>query len=119
MELKVAAEPVAPLTCDQAIDKYFPAGVKQQAINIRQAENGLGTADRISGINRHADGTTSRDYGCMQINDYWHFGTKGWTNFNDIYNAEFNVQYALKIYQGWGNTWCAWTTANKLGYCKK
>jgi hypothetical protein len=28
----------------------------------------------------------------LQINDYWHFSTKGWTNFNDIYDPTFNAR---------------------------
>jgi len=119
VELPPAVETVVPLGCDEAIRKIFPANVATQALQIRQKENGLGTPDRKSGVNRHADGKTSIDHGCLQINDYWHFGSKGWTHFPDIYDAEFNATIAYQIYKDWGNSWCAWTTAKSLGYCTK
>ena len=54
---------------------------------------------RISGTNY--DG--SRDFGCMMVNNKAHFGYDGWTNFDDIFNSEFNVSYAYRIFQRSGN----------------
>jgi hypothetical protein len=68
-------------------------------------ENGKELPGRVSAAN--ADPWHSHDHGCLQVNDHWHFGTKGWTNFDDIYDPSFNVQYALKIFKGRGN-WGGW-----------
>lgn len=76
------------------------------AIKTLTLENGAELPGRISAVN--ADGHNSRDHGCMQVNDYWHYGSKGWNNFNDIYDPVFNVKYALGIYQAAGNTFKPW-----------
>jgi hypothetical protein len=66
-------------------------------------ENGSKLPTRVSALNY--DGST--DNGCMQINDKAHFGTNGWLRYEDIYNADFNVQYALGIFLTRGN-FSAW-----------
>lgn len=83
------------MTCREAIAKTWPAPLQAGAIQILIHENGSERADRVSKPNY--DG--SLDMGCMQVNDKAHFGTKGWTNKEDILNAEFNTAYAYKIFQ--------------------
>lgn len=109
----VAAEvAAAPLTCRDAIQRYWPVSVQQQAFHILDAENGTEAPNR-TGYN--TNGTT--DNGCMQINTV-HLGEYGWSNanFGDIDTAAFNVQVALQIYNQQG--WCPWSTAYPLGYCQ-
>lgn len=67
------------------------------------SENGREDPTRQSA--RNFDG--SYDWGCFQVNDKAHFGTKGWTVFADIKDPVKNAQIALKIYRGRGN-WSAW-----------
>lgn len=99
----VALTPVT--TCRDAINAIWPIDTRDMAIKTLTLENGAELPGRISAVNN--DGQDSRDHGCMQINDYWHYKTKGWNNFNDIYDPVYNVKYALQIYQA-GNTFKPW-----------
>lgn len=72
-------------------------------------ENGTEDPNRIG---HNKDLMKSSDNGCLQINDYWHFGHNGWTRFNDIYNPTFNAALAYKIYQGRG--WRSWYAAKGI-----
>lgn len=92
--------------CREAIVKIFPQNLHQEAFKVLELENGKEDPRRV-GVNK--DKERSRDHGCMQINDYWHLdrpGT-GWTRLTDIYEPDFNVQQAKRIYERRGDTWQA------------
>lgn len=94
-------------TCREAIDQTWPLalrdGAKLVLVHENRAENPLAEG----AIN--SDGVNSQDFGCFQINNYWHaqfFRESDWRD--PVANAE----YAYKIFQGRqqseGNGWRAW-----------
>lgn len=111
-EVKTVAEttqstPVAPVTCEQGIRQVWPAYLQEGAIIVSQHENRRQDPAAIGAINPDSHG--SRDYGCFQINDYWHpayFAEGDWKD------PVWAAKYALKIYEGRqrteGNGWRAW-----------
>jgi hypothetical protein len=83
-------------TCQEAIDKIWPVATRAQAYVVFKRESGL----RANAINVNVGG--SIDYGCAQLNTI-HLGTNGWTTYQQAYNPEFNINYALRMFnrQGW------------------
>ena len=100
--------PVAsPVTCEQAIRQVWPAHLQDGAIIVSQHENRRQDPAAVGAVN--PDSVGSRDYGCFQINDYWHpayFAEGDWKD------PVWAAKYALKIYEGRqrtdGNGWTAW-----------
>lgn len=101
--------PEGETRCRDAIRKVFPAELHEEAFITLHSENGKETPGRV-GVN--SDKVKSKDHGCMQINDHWHYGRPGsvWKSgqFNSIYDAEYNVRVALNIYNRNGKTWAPW-----------
>lgn len=82
------------------------------ALAIMKAESGCNPNADNTGLNY--DG--SYDLGLMQVNSIHGY------NDNDLFNPEFNVQVAYKIYQNrmsWDSCgWNAWSTYNNGSYLK-
>lgn len=111
-----APPPTTGVSCRQAIDMTWPEGLRAAAKIVLHAENGLETANRLGGLN--SDG--SRDYGCMQINNFAHPGFFAANNWADpVANTRYAYQH---IYVGRGNfhAWyavCPLSGANPYGIC--
>lgn len=97
------SEPVR--TCREAIARTWPVALRDGAYTVLENENRQEDPSAVSGVN--SDG--SRDYGCFQVNSYWHasfFASKTWSNPLD------NAQYAYSIYEERkaldGIGWTAW-----------
>lgn len=96
-------EPPQPSgTCRDAIAREWPANLQQGAITVMTHENRSENPLAVGAVNN--DGHGSRDYGCFQINDYWHAGFFANNDWRDPYA---NARYAYQIYKGRGN-WTAW-----------
>lgn len=105
-----APAPVAapqPETCRSAIAKVWPAHLQAGAITVMTHENRREDPSAKGAVN--ADAFGSQDFGCFQINDYWHpaYFTDG-----DWQDPMWAAQYALRIYEGRkardGIGWTAW-----------
>ena len=97
----------APETCRSAIAKVWPAHLQAGAITVMTNENQREDPSAKGAVNPDAQG--SQDFGCFQINNYWHpdyFTGGDWTD------PVWAAQYALGIYQGRlardGIGWTAW-----------
>lgn len=97
----------APETCRSAIAKVWPAHLQAGTITVMINENAPEDPSAKGAVNKDAQG--SQDFGCFQINNYWHpaYFTDG-----DWSDPVWAAQYALKIYEGRqaseGNGWRAW-----------
>lgn len=106
-QVKQQSTPVASVTCEQAIRQVWPTHLQDGAITVSLHENRRQDPAAVGAIN--PDSVRSRDYGCFQINDYWHpaYFTDG-----DWKDPVWAAQYALRIYQDRqatnGNGWTAW-----------
>lgn len=89
-------------TCRQAIAQTWPAHLQSGAITVMTHENRSENPAAVGAIN--PDEHRSQDFGCFQINNYWH---KGFFANNDWRDPVANARYAYTIYQGRGN-WTAW-----------
>jgi len=87
---------------------------------VLSKENGTRDPRRV-GQNR--DKYKSRDHGCIQINDHFHYNHPGdlWnqkTGFEKIYDPVFNLEVAYDIYTKRqkleGNGWRAWYGAKGI-----
>jgi len=94
-----------PLTCREAIDQVWPTALREGAKLVLVNENRSENVAAEGAVN--TDG--SKDWGCFQINNYWHpayFAEGDWKD------PVWAAQYALKIYEGRqrseGNGWRAW-----------
>jgi hypothetical protein len=56
-------------------------------------ENGTVAPNRIG---RNTDGST--DNGCLQINDYWHFGRKGWKTLTTFTTPPSTLASPMRSY---------------------
>lgn len=99
------AEPPRPITCREAIDQVWPTALREGAKIVLVHENRSENIAAEGAVN----GDGSKDWGCFQINDYWHaayFAEGSWSD------PVWAAQYALKIYEGRqaseGNGWRAW-----------
>lgn len=97
----------SPETCRSAIAKVWPAHLQSGAITVMTHENRQEDPSAKGAVN--ADAHSSQDFGCFQINDYWHpayFAEGDWSD------PVWAAQYALKIYEGRlardGVGWTAW-----------
>lgn len=95
----------SPLTCREAIDQVWPTALREGAKLVLVNENRSENIAAEGAVN----GDGSKDWGCFQINDYWHpayFAEGDWKD------PVWAAQYALKIYEGRqqseGNGWRAW-----------
>ena len=88
-------------SCRQAIAHTWPAHLQEGAIIVMMKESG-DRPNAIGAVNKDAHG--SQDFGCFQINNYWH---KAFFANNDWSDPVANAKYAYSIYQGRGN-WTAW-----------
>lgn len=102
----VAPAPAAE-TCRSAIAKVWPAHLQAGAITVMTNENGAEDPSAKGAVNPDAQG--SQDFGCFQINNYWH---PGYFSGGDWTDPVWAAQYALTIYQGRlardGVGWTAW-----------
>lgn len=96
-----------PLTCREAIDQVWPTALRDGAKIVLEHENRSEDPHAVGGVN--PDEYQSRDYGCFQINDYWH---PAYFSGGDWQDPKWAAEYALQIYQGRqaseGNGWRAW-----------
>ncbi len=97
--------PVMPAitACRAAIKAVWPQDLQWGAQIVLERENRSENPKAKS--KKNADG--SYDYGCMQVNDKAHFGSKGWTTLEQIFDPVFNARIGLAIYQERGN-WSPW-----------
>lgn len=79
---------------------------------MSRESHGNPRAKHINSDHAYPDGHSSTDYGCLQLNDYWHFGSNGWSTVGQAYDPAFNVRYALGIYRAQG--WSAWYGAKGI-----
>lgn len=89
-------------SCRAAIAQTWPAHLQSGAITVMTHENRAENPAAVGAVN--SDGVGSQDFGCFQINNYWH---KGFFASNDWRDPVANARYAYSIYQGRGN-WSAW-----------
>lgn len=109
-EQVAAPQPVAPskpTTCREAIAAVIPAHLQSGFITVMTHENRSELVDAEGAIN--PDAHSSKDWGCFQINDYWH---PDYFSGGDWRDPVWAAQYALKIYEGRkakdGIGWTAW-----------
>lgn len=101
------SKPTEVPTCESAIRQVWPKHLQEGAILVSINENRMQDPTAVGAVND--DGLGSRDYGCFQINDYWHpsYFTDG-----DWQDPVWAAKYALHIYEGrqstTGNGWTAW-----------
>lgn len=91
-------------SCVAAIEQTWPEHLQSGAKTVLDNENGQHDPNAISAVNHHPDGSTSRDFGCFQINDKSH---AGFFASNDWSDPVANARYAHSIYEGRGD-WTAW-----------
>jgi len=89
-------------SCRDAIAQTWPAHLQAGAITVMTHENRSENPAAVGAVNN--DGVGSQDFGCFQINNYWH---KAFFASNDWRDPVANARYAYTIYQGRGN-WSAW-----------
>lgn len=89
-------------SCRAAIAQTWPAHLQSGAITVMTHENRSENPAAVGAIN--PDEHRSQDFGCFQINNYWH---KAFFANNDWRDPVANARYAYSIYQGRGN-WTAW-----------
>lgn len=89
-------------SCRDAIAQTWPSHLQSGAITVMTHENRSENPAAIGAVNN--DGHGSQDFGCFQINNYWH---KNFFASNDWRDPVANARYAYSIYQGRGN-WSAW-----------
>lgn len=89
-------------SCRAAIAQTWPAHLQSGAITVMTHENRAEDPNAAGAINN--DEHRSQDFGCFQINNYWH---KQFFANNDWRDPVANARYAYSIYQGRGN-WTAW-----------
>ncbi len=105
--LSAPAPAPEPETCRSAIAKVWPAHLQAGAITVMTHENRREDPSAKGAVNPDAQG--SQDFGCFQINNYWHpaYFTDG-----DWSDPVWAAKYALTIYQGRlvkdGVGWTAW-----------
>lgn len=90
------------ISCREAIARTWPSQLQQGAQTVLVNENRSEDPNAVGKVN--SDEVGSQDFGCFQINNYWHkdfFATADWRD------PVANAAYAYKIYQGRGN-WTAW-----------
>ena len=101
------APPAQPETCRSAIAKVWPAHLQAGAITVMTHENRREDPSAKGAVNADAQG--SQDFGCFQINNYWH---PAYFTGGDWSDPLWAAQYALTIYEGrqaaTGNGWRAW-----------
>lgn len=98
------------ISCREAIAQTWPSQLHSGAQIVLVNENRAEDPQAVGKVN--SDGVGSRDYGCFQINDYWHkdfFATKDWRD------PVANAAYAYQIYLGRANSakwnyngWTSW-----------
>lgn len=101
----VSVQPAATSSggsCRAAIAQTWPAHLQSGAITVMTHENRSEDPNAAGKINN--DEHRSQDFGCFQINNYWH---KAFFANNDWRDPVANARYAYSIYQGRGN-WTAW-----------
>lgn len=96
------AAPSGGGSCRDAIRQTWPAHLQEGAIIVMTHENRSENPAAVGAVNN--DGHGSQDFGCFQINNYWH---KGFFASNDWRDPVANARYAYTIYQGRGN-FTAW-----------
>lgn len=89
-------------SCRDAIAQTWPAELQSGAIIVMTNENRSENPAAVGAIN--PDSVGSQDFGCFQINNYWH---KDFFANNDWRDPVANARYAYQIYKGRGN-WTAW-----------
>ena len=89
-------------SCRAAIAQTWPAHLQSGAITVMTHENRAENPAAVGAVNQ--DEHRSQDFGCFQINNYWH---KGFFANNDWRDPVANARYAYSIYQGRGN-FTAW-----------
>lgn len=103
----VSTPVAAAKTCEEGIRRVWPAHLQDGAILVSKYENRRQDPEAVGAVNPDAVG--SRDYGCFQINNYWH--PKYFTD-GDWRDPEWAAEYALRIYREReardGNGWRAW-----------
>lgn len=96
-----------PETCRSAIAKVWPPHLQAGAITVMTNENVPEDPSAKGAVNKDAQG--SQDFGCFQINNYWH---PAYFTGGDWSDPLWAAQYALTIYEGrqaaTGNGWSAW-----------
>jgi hypothetical protein len=107
--MSLASVPV--VTCRDAINRYWPADTRQNALSVAYLESGLRADAHL-----YSDVTGDDSWSCFEINRYGTLASArpsaAWLS-----NPSNNTLYALGMYKS--QSWTPWlNSAHKLGLLK-